>query len=87
MANMYIFTAALVIAGWVAAVDRFAARARNAREREELRLEFQRQIDSLSASVRSSRTSSCCAARATERESTVANPESSSEAVMRTTAQ
>jgi len=50
MGLMYLFTAALVIAGWVEAL--ISSRRMLQRSCAELRLEFQRQIDSLSASVR-----------------------------------
>jgi len=50
MAHMYLLAAALVIAGWVAVF--IGSRRMLKRRRAELRLEFQRQIDSLYASVR-----------------------------------
>ena len=49
MAHMYLLTATLVIAGGV--VLSIALRRGLARRCEELRLEFRRQIDSLSANV------------------------------------
>jgi hypothetical protein len=50
MAHMYLLTAALVIAGWLAVF--ISLRRTLKRTCADLRLEFQRQIDSLSASVR-----------------------------------
>jgi hypothetical protein len=50
MSNIYILAAALLVAGWAAAL--FASRRMLKRRCAELREEFQRQIDSLSASVR-----------------------------------
>jgi hypothetical protein len=50
MAHMYLLTAALVIAGWLAVF--ISSRLMLKRTCAELRLEFQRQIDSLSANVR-----------------------------------
>jgi hypothetical protein len=50
MAHMYLLTAAIVIAGWLAMF--ISLRGTLKRRCAELRLEFQRQIDSLSASVR-----------------------------------
>jgi hypothetical protein len=50
MAHMYLLTPALVIAGWMAVF--ISSRRTLKRVRAELRLEFQRQMDSLSASVR-----------------------------------
>jgi hypothetical protein len=49
MANMYLLTATLVIAGWVVLL--IALRRGLVCRCEELRLEFRQQIDSLSASV------------------------------------
>jgi hypothetical protein len=50
MANIYIFTTALVIAGWAAAYigSRAAVKRTCEQMRADLRLEFQRQIDALS---------------------------------------
>jgi len=50
MAHMYLLTAAIVIAGWLAML--ISSRRTLQRRCAELRLEFQRQIDSLSARTR-----------------------------------
>ncbi len=79
MANMYLITVTVVIAGWVVLL--IVLRRGLARRGEELRLEFRQQIDSLSASVTALERAIAARTEATERESTVANAGVPSEAV------
>ena len=79
MANMYFLTATLVIARWV--VLFIALRRGLARRCEELRVEFQQQIDLLSASVATLERTIAASNAPAKGESTVTSAGAASEAV------